>query len=68
MSSKEMYDVIIVGSGLAGLSLACELVRQGTTKIAIIDKLSSQDLQTKGYISIPNNRVRITIKNIRIAL
>ncbi|MDF2954310.1 MAG: FAD-dependent dehydrogenase [Thermodesulfobacterium sp.] len=38
MSSKEHYDVIIVGAGPAGIFTALELISKGVLKVAIIEK------------------------------
>ena len=49
MSKNAKYDVVIVGGGLAGLSLSCLLGRHGI-KLACIDladpKIKPKDLRT----------------------
>jgi L-aspartate oxidase len=45
--AQHIYDVLIIGSGAAGLSLALELSAQGAPRIAIISKTSVQSGSTQ---------------------
>ncbi|KAJ3122509.1 hypothetical protein HK100_011970 [Physocladia obscura] len=56
METKKEYDTLIVGAGPVGLSVACELVRQGlASQVLLVDSLKEQLLQTKASILWPRS-------------
>ena len=38
MNSKKEYDIIIIGAGLSGLTLAVELIKRTEKKVIILEK------------------------------
>ncbi len=47
--NKEESNIVIVGSGLAGLSAAISLEQAGFSNVSIFERDDSFDRQTEGY-------------------
>ncbi|KAF0695143.1 Aste57867_14040 [Aphanomyces stellatus] len=54
-SQVESVDVLIVGAGPTGLTLAAELARQGVTNIALLDRLEAPNRHTKATMLWPRS-------------
>ncbi|MCI0655129.1 MAG: L-aspartate oxidase [Methylococcaceae bacterium] len=46
MADYPVYDVLVVGSGASGLSLALRLAKQGSVRIGVLSKFSLKDSNT----------------------